>query len=364
MSAIDKLFELDPFDFSDMAKECFRESMKECIRIHYEGCDYFKYKLDKENFSLDSITDEGSLLEIPSTMVSLFKEHEFISADKKDIVLTLGSSGTSGQRSLQHLNSESLKRVKKLAKNVYKSLGITSDKKYNYLCFTYDPSVADDLGTAFTDELLTSFTGINEIYYAIEYNEEIKDFKLNEKKVVETLKRFEKSPDPTRILGFPAFLYKIIKDHDIQINLGADSWVQIGGGWKDHSDKVIPKDEFREFVSKRLGLPKSNIRDLFGMVEHGIPYVDSFEGKLMIPNYARVYIRDPHTLKVVDDGEVGLIQFMCSYNTSYPAFNILSTDWGRVETDSLGAQSLEILGRAGENKHKGCALSANELLRK
>ena len=364
MSAIDRLFELDPFDFSSKAKECFRESMKECIRSHYNGCDYFKYKLDKENFSPDSIVDEKSLLNIPLTMVSLFKEHEFISVPKEDIVLTLGSSGTSGQRSLQHLNAESLKRVRKLAKNVYASLGITSSKKYNYLCFTYDPSVADDLGTAFTDELLTSFTDINEIYYAIEYNEQIKDFKLNEQKVVETLKRFEKSEYSTRVLGFPAFLYKIIKDYDIQINLGDDSWVQIGGGWKDHADKIIPKAEFRDFVSTRLGLPKGNIRDLFGMVEHGIPYVDSNEAKLMIPNYARVYIRDPHTLELLSDGKVGLIQFMCSYNTSYPAFNILSTDWGKIETDSRGAQSLEILGRAGENKHKGCALSANELLRK
>ena len=49
---------------------------------------------------------------------------------------------------------------------------------------------------------------------------------------------------------------------------------------------------------------------------------------------------------------------------AYPSMNILSTDWGILhdESDNLGGTSLEILGRAGVNKHKGCALKALEML--
>ena len=101
------------------------------------------------------------------------------------------------------------------------------------------------------------------------------------------------------------------------------------------------------------------------MVEHGIPYVDSSIGDLMIPNFSRVFIRDPHTLDVLPDGEIGLIQFMCTYNTSYPAMNILTTDWGRkVKNIKTSMYSIEITGRAGLNKNKGCALKALELMEK
>ena len=262
-----------------------------------------------------------------------------------------------------HLNQESLTRVKALAYTIHKKLGITSPKKYNYLCFTYDPKVADDLGTAFTDELLTSFTDHNEIYYTFQFDAKINDFKMNENEIVQKLVEFSGSEYPLRILGFPAFLYKIIKDFNLTLSLPKDSWLQTGGGWKSHAGDEIPKEEFREFIEARLGIKKENIRDLFGMVEHGIPYVDNEEGYLAIPNFARVYIRDPKTLEVLEDGQRGLIQFMCTYNTSYPAFNILSTDWGVVTTNSKGNRFLRIEGRAGTTKHKGCALKALELIK-
>ena len=148
------------------------------------------------------------------------------------------------------------------------------------------------------------------------------------------------------------------------MNFCEDSWIQTGGGWKNHVDEEIPKNDFKEYMFEQLNIPIINNRDLFGMVEHGIPYVDCEKGKLRIPNFARVYIRDPKTLKVLPIGEKGLIQFICTYNTSYPSMNILSTDFGRLhlETDDIGGYSLEILGRGGIDKHKGCALKALEMI--
>lgn len=363
MSSIDQLFQLDPFDFSENAKNVFLNSLKECFDIHRTNNDYIDYFYKENNFNSSDLVDEKSIEDMPFIMINIFKEHEFKSVKNEDLVLTLSSSGTSGQKSLQHLNQESLDRVKLLARNVYDSLGIISDKKYNYLCFTYDPKIANDLGTAFTDELLTSFTGINEVFYAIEYVDEIKDFKFNLEKTIAKLKEFEKNGYSTRVLGFPAFLYSTINDNNLTLDLGEDSWVQIGGGWKGQADKEINKKDFREFISTRLNIPKSNIRDLFGMVEHGVPYVDSAEGELKIPNYSRVFIRDPYTLKILPHGEVGLIHFICTYNTSYPAFNFLSTDWGFISLSSDGSQNLNIVGRAGVSKSKGCAITASELLK-
>lgn len=297
-------------------------------------------------------------------MVHLFKERELCSVPRENIALTLTSSGTGGQKSQMFLSQRSLTRVKQLAFDIHKELGITSTEKANYLCFTYDPKVASDLGTAFTDELLTNFTDRGEVYYSFKWSEQKNEFYFDEQGVVDTLRRFEKSVLPVRILGFPGFLYKVINDADLWLTLPPHSWIQTGGGWKTLADEEIPKLEFRSFLSSRLGTPRENIRDMFGMVEHGIPYVDCRKGNLHIPNFARVYTRSPRTLEILPVGERGLLQFTCTYNDSYPAMNLLTTDWGRVGRCDceINGPTLDVLGRAGVSKHKGCAIKAAELL--
>lgn len=363
MSAIDRLLNSSPFSFTPENKKLFMSSLQECALAHYQGHDYFRHCWELEGLHPEMIDGFFDITKLPFMMVNLFKHQDMVTGHREDIVLTLGSSGTSGQRSLMNLNEESLLRVKTLAQSIYRDLGITSDKKYNYLCFTYDPVVANDLGTAFTDELLTSFTDKAEVFYCFQHNG--KEFVFEKEKTVEKLKEFEQSSFSTRILGFPAHLYELIHEYDLQLNLGADSWLQTGGGWKGKADQEIEKSAFRAFISKRLGIPQANIRDLFGMVEHGIPYVDDEKGRLRVPNFARVIIRDPKTLRPLNYGEKGLIQFICSYNTSYPAMSLLTTDWGVLtNSDDDRGDTLTILGRAGVIKQKGCAIKASELLGK
>lgn len=365
-TATDQLLDSDPFDFSSANGNLFLESFKENALHHYKNHDFTRKLWDHFKFHPEDIKSEADLVNIPGTMVHLYKEHEFVSVPKENLALVLTSSGTGGQKSQQFLDQQSLDNVKKLAFNIHKSMGMASEKKYNYLCFTYDPQVANDLGTAFTDELLTNFTGKNEVYYAIQWNAEKKDFALNEAGVVETLKKFAASKFSTRILGFPAFLYEIVEKYNLELNLGPDSWLQTGGGWKGKADKEISKKDFRKFIAARLGIPEKNQRDMFGMVEHGIPYVDCSEGNLHIPNYARVFIRSPFDLSLKAKGERGLIHFLCTYNFSYPAPSLLTTDYGRIGTCScgVGGDTLVLEGRAGVSKHKGCALKALDLLEK
>lgn len=366
MNATEKLLDSNPFEFSEVSRTLFLNSFKENALHHYEKHTFTRRLWDKLGFHPSSIKTEDDLSKVPGTMVHLFKEHELRTAPKEELVLTLTSSGTGGQKSQQFLDQRSLDNVKKLALTIHQTLGMASDKEYNYLCFTYDPKIANDLGTAFTDELLTNFTGKKEVYYAIQWQEDKQDFALNEEGVVETLKRFAASGVSTRILGFPALLFEVIEKHNIKLNLGPDSWLQTGGGWKAKADKEIPKKEFRKFIEERLGIPQKNQRDLFGMVEHGIPYVDCELGNLHIPNYARVYVRSPHDLSLRSKGERGLLHFLCSYNFSYPAPSLLTTDYGRVGECSCGIKGdiLILEGRAGVSKHKGCALKALELLEK
>ena len=359
-----ELLDSDPFDFCEGNRDLFLQSFRENALAHYETHEFTRKFWDHQGFHPRMLQSEEDLRRVPGTMVHLFKEHEFVSVPKEEIVLSLTSSGTGGQKSRQFLNEMSLGNVKKLAFNIHRALGMTSDKSYNYLCFTYDPAVANDLGTAFTDELLTNFTAKGEVYYAIEWDEKKSDFVLNEEGVLKALKRFQESSFSTRILGFPALLYEILEKFDVCLNLGEDSWLQTGGGWKGKADKEIPKSDFRKMVQKRLGIPEKNQRDLFGMVEHGIPYVDCEKGNLHIPNYARVFVRSPNDLSLLPKGQKGLLHFLCSYNFSYPAPSLLTTDYGRLgDCDcGLAGDTLILEGRAGMSKHKGCALKALELV--
>jgi hypothetical protein len=363
-SITDRLIDSDPFDWSDANRALFVESFRETALIHYEGNAVFRAFWQDAGLHPREVTSEEALLRVPPLMVHLFKERELVTGDRDAIALRLTSSGTGGQKSQQFLSARSLERVKRLAYSVHRALGLTSAAEVNYVCFTYDPRVAADLGTAFTDELLTSFTGKREVYYTFQWDEARGDFTFNEQGTVDALKRFASMGKPVRILGFPAFLHRILKAHDLKLALGPESFVQTGGGWKSLAGEELPKAEFRAFVSERLGIPLANVRDLFGMVEHGIPYVDCEKGALHIPNLARVSTRSPDGRRVLPEGSPGLLQLLCTYNDSYPAMSLLTTDWGRVgECDCrIGGPTLELLGRAGVTRHKGCAVKAAEML--
>lgn len=363
------LFDSNPFNFSNESRLLFLSSFKENAIHHYNHSKLIHSFFDEAGFHPDQLLSENDLSRVPPIMVHLFKEHAFKSVPDSEIVLSLTSSGTGGVKSKQYLNAESLTNVKRLAYQIHHYLGMTSQENYNYVCFTYDPAVANDLGTAFTDELLTNFTGKKEVFYAIQWNKEKNDFEFKPNETIAALKRFEKSGIPVRILGFPAFLVQLIHDHGLQLNLGETSWLQTGGGWKTSADKEISKEDFRNLTSSALGIPKENIRDLFGMVEHGIPYVDCEKGNLHIPNYSRVYIRSPYDLSLLEEGMTGLIHFLCSYNTSYPAASLLTTDYGAIGTcdcaiGKAGSKVLLLKGRAGITQNKGCAIKALELIQK
>lgn len=364
LDSIDPLFDTDPFDYSPQNIAQFFSSLRASAEINLRGNDYLSRLWSKHNFTPSLIKSDADLANMPFIMVHLFKQFELKSCPDAQVALNLTSSGTSGQKSQIFLDQASLARVKKLAYQIHKSLGMCSEEEVHYVCFTYDPKVADHLGTAFTDELLTSFTQKSSVFYTIQWDPVKQDFFFNLKETAKRLVDLSKQSKPVRLLGFPAHMAELIKKESINITLPKNSWVQTGGGWKAAAEGAMTKFEFREFIATHLGIPSGNNRDMFGMVEHGIPYCDCAKGSLHIPNYARVIIRNPKSLDPVPDGEVGLIQFICSYLSSYPSLSLLTTDWGRIGTCDclIGGKTIEILGRAGVKKHKGCALTASKLL--
>lgn len=371
MSYVDSLIDASPFVYNETVERLFVQAMHEAVQHHYAECTQYRNFLDYCGFR-PSLQTNADVLHLPPIHVNVFKEYDLVSGPRENIVLSLTSSGTTGKKSKNFLDQISLDRVRKIARNVYAALGMVDDQALvNYCCFTYDPRIAKDLGTAFTDELLTGFTRRNKVYYTFQYDQSTNNFEFDLKQVAAIFRQYEEEGLPVRLLGFPAFIYEALEYYESTtgrwLKFHPDSFLMTGGGWKKKEDKKVTRSEFVHFIEEMTGVPGSNVRDLFGMVEHGVPYVECRLGNMHVPVYARVAIKDPCTMENLDYGEVGLPNFVTPYLHSYPAVSILVNDFACLEAScpcGLGGNVLRIVGRAGITKHVGCALHAEESVRK
>lgn len=369
-AAADALLETAAFDYSPRTSKAFLAAMRASLAFQGSRAPVLKALYKAEGFDPASVRTEKDVARVPFLFVAALKERDLTTLPYSKIALELKSSGTSGQRSRMQLDKGSLMRVRRMAWRVLEGLGLTDlERAHDYICFTYDPAVAKDLGTAWTDKLLTSFTKKGEIFYTFRWSREKKDFYFDIDGAVDALKRFEEAGSLVRLVGFPAFALKLTEEFKKRFGrypgLNRESSVITGGGWKTLADEAVDKKVYRKILADNLGIPAANVRDLFGMVEHGVPYVDCRLGNFHIPNYGRVIARHPGTLEPLGFGKAGLLQFMTPYLTSYPSLSVLSSDFGLVrERCSCGLKGpvLEIHGRAGVKKLKGCAISAATML--
>lgn len=343
----------------------FLRSMQEAFAYHYLASPPLQALCADADFYPWSLRRQEQLPDVPYFFVTALKYHSVASVAESEVALTLRSSGTTGQTSAIVLDRTSLRRIRRIVHHIYDDFGMRDDRRTNYLCFTYDPEIAKDVGTAYSDKLLTSLTKVEDVFYAIEWSQARNDWHLDSRRVQDALDRFEASGRPFRLLGFPAHTWDVLNEvvgrRGRPYRFGPRSYVITGGGWKGFDGRAIPKPQFREGVGRALGIPRANVRDLYGMVEHGVPYCECERHNMHVPRYSRVYARDPSSLKLLGPGESGLLQFVTSYHHSYPAISLLTTDYGHIlEECPCGRKSpiLVLQGRAGLTKHKGCAINA------
>jgi hypothetical protein len=369
-AATDALFETPPFEYSPRTARAFLAAMRAALAFQGARAPVLRGLYRDEGFVPSSVRAERDVARIPYLSVAALKERDLTTLPYSKIALELKSSGTSVQRSRTQLDRGSLLRVRRLAWHIFEALGLTDlERAHDYICFTYDPAVAKDLGTAWTDKLLTSFTKKGEIFYTFRWSREKKDFYNDMEGSVAALRRMEERGSLSRLIGFPAFALKLTEEYRKRYGryprLNPGSSVVTGGGWKTLADEAVDKKVYRRILAGNLGIPADNVRDLFGMVEHGVPYVDCRLGNFHVPNYARVLARHPGTLEPLGFGQAGLLQFITPYLTSYPSLSVLSSDFGLVRPRcacGLPGPVLEIHGRAGVTKLKGCAISAATML--
>ena len=378
MSGLARVEELcaikDPFFTGQQADALFVAAMREVTAWHAEHSPFYRGVLAQSHVgSLESVDDLAKLPLIPA---DYFKTHDVLSIAREQVAVNFTSSGTTGQKSQMFFDARSLAAGQRMVDDVFAHFGWqTPETLTNYLLYSYETESESQVGTVYTDNFLCKYAPANESFAAIRLTKSgakaEQDFEFDVFGCIRQLESYQSQGRPVRIFGFPAFLYFTLRRmRELRrpaLSLPPSSLVILGGGWKGHAGAAIPKDKLYELVQEQLGLEPNRIRDSFGAVEHGIPYMECAKHAFHVPTWSRVVIRDVRTLKPLPLGEVGFLNFLTPFNTASPAHSLMMGDLAVLHDGSscgCGIQTpyFEILGRAGTSKNRSCALAASDLL--
>ncbi|HEY9898151.1 MAG TPA: hypothetical protein V6D00_03110 [Pantanalinema sp.] len=359
------------YDESPAHDAAFVAALAEALEWHLAHHGPYAELCRQQGFSLSDLETIEDVPRVPHVFVNVFKKYELLSIEKDQIALNLTSSGTGGQKSQIFFDAASLARGLGMVDLAHEAMGLVrQDLLTNYLIFAYDPSEAKNVGTAYTDSNITKYAPKKRSYHALRWDEATQAFAFREAEALEVLQAYAEEGAPVRILGFPAFLHRIVSRmrelNMPKLDLGPDSYVLTGGGWKKSESERIEPEAFVAEVEEYLGIPAGNVRDGYGMVEHGVPYLQCEHHRFHVPTFARAYVRDVETLEVLPYGEVGFLNLVTPYNLAMPAMSLLTSDLATLQGDCPCGRSMPtvtIIGRAGTRKNKGCAISASQLLK-
>ncbi|MGC9196210.1 MAG: acyl-protein synthetase LuxE [Syntrophobacteraceae bacterium] len=366
--AIDRLCEIEQaFGCSEENDRLFFEAMRENYLLQLERQPYLRHLARKSGFSPEDLQDYRDIFRIPPLFVGAMKLHGFVSVSPEQASMVLTSSGTTGQKTRAFFDEDSLRRLETLAHRAFRDLGYTSETPAHYFIFNYDPAKAADLGTAWTAEQKTRFAPAIARHWMIEWDEAESKFIFQPDKWVEEILKIP-AREPVRFVGFPAFIHQFVQEllkKRPGFQVAPQSFVIAGGGWKNHLGTTMTHREFARFIDESIGLPAQNVRDSFGMAEHGVPYPACRNGVHHVPVYARVAVRDPLSMAVMPHGREGLLHLLTPYNTAQANQSVLATDLAVLGAGCpCGTPGTYIasLRRGGLRKHKGCAIAAQQIL--
>lgn len=286
------------------------------------------------------------------------------------MAMKVTSSGTSGKFSRIGFDWGSILAEAPMVVNLGFRHRLVSAKPAHCVILGYKPHKSNHTGVTRTMFGLTHFSPPLSRIYALQMVEGAYVPKLDD--VAKALKKLEGSHFPTRVIGFPSYLWfglQRMEELGLRVKLPRSSRVILAGGWKQHSAQEVDKGTLYTLVEKTLGIPEENINELFGAVEHPIFYNTCKRHHFHIPAYGRVIIRDPDTLMPLPMGRVGLVNLISPLMTATPTLSVMTDDLGCLMPGEkcgcgIGSPYLTILGRVGMSDIQTCAAGAAELLGK
>ncbi len=357
----------DPYDVSG-TEELFLAAVRENCLYESAHCPAYRRILADFGVKPEDLRRPEDLGRLPFLPTAFLKTHRLFSMPRWRMPILATSSGTSGKASEIGFDAGSLLNGLQMVLRVAAPRGLVSPQPCHYIVFGFRPHPSNRTAVAKTAFGYTCLTPAVSRTFALKRRDGRYVPDLDG--VIRAILAQERSPFPTRFIGFPAYTYftlERMRERGLRVRLPRGSKVMLGGGWKQFYREAVDKTALYRLIEDRWGIGEDEVIESYGAAEHPILYCDCPRHHFHVPVYSRVLIRDVHTLKPLPPGEVGLVNLITPMVRATPILSVMTDDLGVLHpADSCGcgirSPYLEILGRVGMKNVQTCAAGAAELL--
>ena len=350
--------DIQPYSLRKADKEKFLSGyLTSLSRHHYTCCESYRKMMNSMGFDPDKDYHYTELMFLP---VQLFKTLELYSVPKEEIVKTLSSSGSSGQKKSRiFLDRETSANQTKVLTKILSSFIGTKRAPMIIIDSENVVETRDHLSANAAGILGFSIFGSTRMY-ALNQRMELD---------VESLLAFIEQHKSERILlfGFTFKIYQHFYKELIKTGIKPDLSNAVlihGGGWKKLENESVSLKEFNKKLNDVCGIRR--VYNYYGMVEQtGSIYMECEYGHFHTSVFSDIIIRRAHDFSPADVGEEGIIQVLSILPKSYPGHSLLTEDKGILlgEDDCpcgrLG-KYLKVTGRLEHAEIRGCSDAYNE----
>lgn len=353
----DTLLTYLPFSTPDEIKESILKSaLKEEFEYHYQMCPQYRKYCQKQNFT-PSLKD-FSYQNLPYLPVSIFKELALSSLPQTVDYQLVRSSATSSQTP-SSITLDQITKNRQIKSISWLLVDLLGNKRLPFIIFDAKESpICENENLSARNAAIRGFLIASQSH----------SFVMEEASLQLNLLELEKSLNKVKnqefiLFGYTYIIYqhvaKVLQSKGKKFQLSNAKIIHIGG-WKKLQNESVTKEVFNQTLIEVFGLSKNNIIDAYGFTEQlGLIYFDYGNEPKRCPLSAEIIIRDPISLNPVNDGEIGLVEFITPLPHSYPGIAILTDDLGRIvgREKSQGNRfgtAFEIIGRAKETELRGC----------
>lgn len=352
----EEMLELEPYSLEKEKKqELLSRRLISLSRQHYKTCDAYKRIVDAFGIDLKQIT---SYDELPFLPVRLFKELELRSVPKEEIVKTMTSSGTSGQRvSRIYVDRKTAGYQQKTLVKLVSSF--TGSARM--------PMLIIDCPSVVNNRAMFSARGAGILGFSIFGRDKL--YALNDEMELdaEGVSAFLEKHKGEQIFlfGFTFMVWQHFYKELLRLKRQGTVWdlskgiLIHGGGWKKLEGEAVSREEFHASLQKACGLHQ--IYDYYGMVEQtGCIYMQCEYGHLHASIFSDVIVRRPEDFSVCGIGEKGILQVVSAIPESYPGHSLLTEDEGMLlgEDDcpcKRKGKYFSVTGRLKNAEIRGCS---------
>ena len=352
----EEILKIDPYSLDREKKtHLLNERLFELTKLHSENCKEYKHMLKAKGFDLNNAK---SYEEIPFLPVRMFKELDLRSVNQEDIVKTMTSSGTTGQK----------------VSKIYLDRATSSNQQKTMVKIVSDftgssrmPMIIIDSPSVLKDRNKFSARGAGILGFSIFGAKKIYALDDNMSLDIEGLKTFLDTYKGQRIFlfGFTFMVWQHfykelvrLKEQGITFDLSQGVLIH-GGGWKKLVGEAVSPEEYHDRLKAVCGL--DSIHDYYGMVEQtGCIYMQCECGHLHASVFSDVIARRPKDFSICDYGEEGILQVVSTIPESYPGHSLLTEDEGVIlgEDDcpcGRKGKYFRIKGRIAKAEIRGCS---------